>query len=300
MPIRFNAYPPDRPAVVRILDENKPYRIGRAAECELRIDHPSVSRFHAELSDTTGADAEWRLHDTGSKNGLRVNGHATLSMNFSTSGWFAVGDVYCWLEFIDAGAATNFRAQTQRRREGSREMSMRISSHLDIGELISQTLDVVIELSGLERGFVLFAPASEPLRVRANRGLAPSDLAKASFSGSAAAVDQALNKHEAVVCCDTNDSPWLGLRPSVRLGGIRAVLCVPLQIAEGGRGAIYVDSRKPGPPVTELDLELIESVAQHASAAIAAGLLHGQVRDLLQSAADLDEVAPRWDELHPL
>jgi len=300
MPVRFNAYPPDRPAVVRILDENKPYRIGRAAECELRIEHPSVSRFHAELSEATGADTEWRLRDTGSKNGLRVDGHATLSMNFSTSAWFAVGDVYCWLEFIDAVAATNFRTQTQRRREGSREMSMRISSHLDIGELISQTLDVVIELSGLERGFVLFAPAGEPLRVRANRGLAPSDMAKASFSGSAAAVDQALSRHEAVVCCDTNDSPWLGLRPSVRLGGIRAVLCVPLQIADGGRGAIYIDSRKPGPPVTELDLELIESVAQHASAAIAAGLLHGQVRDLLQSAADLDEVAPRWDELHPL
>lgn len=302
MPVRFNAYPPDRPAVVRILDEGKPHRIGRAAECELRIDHPSVSRFHAELSVATTGDAQtsWRLHDTGSKNGLRVDGHATLSTKFSASTWFAVGDVYCWLEFIDAATATSFRAHAERRRQSSRELSMRIASHLDIGDLISQTLDVVLELSGLERGFVLFAPAGEPLRVRAKRGLAAGDLAKASFSGSAAAVDHALDKHEAVVCCDTQDTPWLGLRPSVRLGGIRAVLCVPLQVADGARGAIYVDSRKPGPAVTELDLELIESVAQHASAAIAAGLLHGQVQDLLQSAADLDETAPRWDELHPL
>ena len=299
MPVRFNAYPPDRPAVVSVLDDDKPYRIGRASECELRIDHPSVSRFHAELSGPEGTCGAWRLHDTASKNGLRVNGHATLDMQLTDSMWFAVGDVYCWLEFIDVATANSFRAQTERRRQGSREISMRLTSHLDIGELISQTLDVVLELAGLERGFVLFAPAGEPLRVRACRGLAAGDLSKANFSGSAAAVDQSLDTQRAVVCCDTNESPWLGLRPSVRLGGIRSVICVPLQIDDGARGVIYADSRRPGPPVTELDLELIESVAQHTAAAIAAGQLQGEVQSLMQTA-DIDEVAPRWDELHPL
>lgn len=299
MPVRFNAYPPDRPAVVHVLDDAaQSYRIGRANDCELRIDHPSVSRYHAELSGMA-RDSTWRLHDTASKNGLRINGHATLSIDFTESAWFAVGDVYCWLEFIDSVAASSFRAQTERRRQGSREMSLRIAAHLDIGELVAQTLDVVLELSGLERGFVLFAPPGEPLRVRACRGLASGDLAKASFSGSAAAVDQALNRHEAVVCCDTSESPWLGLRPSVRLGGIRAVVCVPLQIDDGARGAIYADSRKPGPPVTELDIELIQSVAQHASAAITAGRLQSELQKLMRSG-DLDEVAPRWDQLRPL
>jgi GAF domain-containing protein len=300
MPVRFTAYPPDRPALVRVLDADTPYRIGRAGDCELCIDHPSVSRFHAELTGTAGETTDWRLHDTGSKNGLRVDGHATLNINFTASAWFAVGDVYCWLEFIDAATATSIRTQTERRRQGSRELSMRIAAHLDIGELISQTLDVVLELCGLERGFVLFAPNGEPLRVRANRGLAVGDIAKASFSGSASAVDQALSKGQPVVCCDTQDSPWLGLRPSVRLGGIRALVCFPLQVADGARGVIYVDSRKPGPPVTELDIELIETVAQQASAAIAAVRLQGEVQSLLQTAKDLDEIAPRWDELHPL
>src|SRR6185312_8074894 len=170
-------------------------------------------------------------------------------------------------------------------------MSMRITAHLDTGALVAQTLDVVLELSGLERGFVLIAPAGEPLRVRACRGISASDLSKGSFSGSVASVDQALDRGEAVVCCDTNDSPWLGLRPSVRLGGIRALVCLPLQISDGARGAVYVDSRKPGPPVTELDLELIQSVAQHASAAITAGRLQSEVHKLMASG-DLDEIAP--------
>jgi len=300
MPIRFTAYPPDRPALVRVFDESEQtYRLGRASDCEVCIDHPSISRYHAELSGAAEGESGWRLLDTASKNGLRMNGHATLHIDFTESAWFAVGDVYCWLEFIDAAAAQAFRAQAERRRQGSREQSLRIAAQLDVGELIAQTLDVVLELSGLERGFVLVAPPGEPLRVRACRGLTAGDLSKASFSGSAAAVDQAVDRAEAVVCCDTNESPWLGLRPSVRLGGIRAVVCLPLQIGDGARGAIYVDSRKPGPPVTELDMELIQSVAQHASATITANRLQHEVQQLMM-AADLDEVAPRWDQLRPL
>ena len=297
MPVRFAAYPPDRPALVRLLDDGELYRIGRAVECELRIDHASVSRFHAELAIPSG-ELVWRLHDTGSKNGLRVTGHAARSADFRETTWFAVGDVYCQLEFIDAATAANFREHSYRRRQSSHEMSMRLSAQLEVGELLSQTLGVVLELSGLERGFVLFAPAGEPLRIRACRGLAAGDLAKASFSGSAAAVEQTLGRNEAVVCCDTNDSPWLGLRPSVRLGGIRAVVCVPLRISEGARGTLYADSRKPGPPVTELDMELIQSVAQHASAVITAGRLQAEVQKLMRSD-DLDEIAPRWDQLRP-
>ncbi len=295
MPARFTAYPPDRAALVRVIEEGSIYRIGRSEECELRIDHPSISRYHAELN--AAHSGGWVLRDTGSKNGLRVGGHLSPRSDLRESSWFAVGDVYCWLELIDVIAASRFRAQNDSRRATSRELSARFSGSIDIGTLIPQALDVVLEMSGLERGFVLYAPAGEPLRVRASRGMHSTDISKASFSGSAAAVDQAIVKRAPVVCCDTHESPWLGLRPSVRLGGIRALVCVPLRLGEGASGAIYVDSRKPGPPVTELDLELIESVAQHAAHVVAVGHLQGEVRGLTEQ---LDDVAPRWDALRSL
>jgi hypothetical protein len=295
MPARFTAYPPDRAALVRVIDEGAVYRLGRADDCELRIDHQSVSRYHAELN---APDRDWWvLQDTGSKNGLRVGGYLRNRADIQESSWFAVGDVYCWLEFIDNATATQLAAQTDSRRAISRQMSARFSASVDIGTLIPQTLDVVLEMSGLERGFVLYAPAGEPLRVRASRGMRNADISKASFSGSASAVDQAIAKRAPVVCCDTNESPWLGLRPSVRLGGIRALVCVPLRLGDGATGVIYVDSRRPGPPVTELDLELIESVAQHASHIVAVGHLQGEVSELTEQ---LDDVAPRWDALRSL
>lgn len=299
MPARFSAYPPDLPAVVRVLDEDVHYRIGRASDCELHIEHFSVSRLHAELVGNANPQPAWMLHDTGSKNGLRVDGHLTLSANFKTNAWFAIGDVYCQIELLDVGAAERLRAQTESRRTGSRELAARLSPRLSVGTLIQQTLEVMLELSGLERGFVLYAPPGRPLRVHASHGLEPEELSKASFSGSAGAVDKAMTTHAPVVCCDTADSPWLGLRPSVRLGGIRALVCLPLRMGDGCNGAIYIDSRKPGPPVTELDMELLDSVAQHTATVLAARSLQVAVEKLLL-AADLDAQAPRWDEVQPL
>ena len=297
MPARLTTYPPDQSALVRILDEDTVYTIGRIQECEICIDHPSISRRHAELVGMNGELTSWKLHDIGSKNGLRVDGHLTLKASFTGSVWFAVGDVYCWLEMIDTAHATQARAQFASKRAHSRELSVQFTPKLDIGTLIPQALDVVLELAGLERGFVLYSPAGQALRVRASRGMDMHDLSKASFTGSATAVNQALNTNHSVVCCDTNDSPWLGLRPSVRLGGIRALICVPLHLIDGGKGVIYADSRVPGPAITDLDLELIENVANHASHVLAANLLQGEVDRLLESGAELDEIAPRWDEL---
>jgi GAF domain-containing protein len=74
---------------------------------------------------------------------------------------------------------------------------------------------------------------------------------------------------------------------------------VPLRLSGKSVGAIYADSRKPGPPVTELDLELIENVARHAAAAFEAARLEGAVADIVRSAADAGVRAPLWSDLRP-
>jgi hypothetical protein len=294
MPARFNAFPPDRAALTRLLEDGELYRIGRDDSCELRLDHASVSRMHATLDSSAGA---WMLADNASKNGVRVNGAPVVQAHLRELAWFAIGDVYCSLEPIDTAAAARLRQQQESRRIVSHWLSDRLSPSLGTDALIAQTLDVVLELVGLERGFVLYAPPGEPLRVRAYRGMVTTEFGRAEFAGSVAAVEQALGAGRSVICCDTNESPWLGARPSVRLGGIRAVLCVPLQVARDCLGALYADSRRPGPAVTELDLELIETVAGHAAAVLSARQLRGEVAELLQAAAGAGLHAPRWDEL---
>lgn len=85
----------------------------------------------------------------------------------------------------------------------------------------------------------------------------------------------------------------------MRLGGIRGLVCVPLRLSGKSVGVIYADSRKPGSPVTELDLELIENVARHAAAAFEAARLEDNVADVVRSAADAGIRAPLWADLRP-
>ncbi|MFC0041129.1 DUF1707 and FHA domain-containing protein [Actinomadura rayongensis] len=58
------ALPPD--GLARIL-------VGRAPGCHLTLPDRTVSRLHAEIHRTPGAE-HWTVHDLGSMNGTRVNG----------------------------------------------------------------------------------------------------------------------------------------------------------------------------------------------------------------------------------
>lgn len=294
MTARFEAYPPDRASLVRLLEPGRVYRVGRNSVCELHIDHDSVSRFHAELQDDARG---WHVSDTGSKNGLRVDGHLVLQAQLTDSIWFAIGDVYCRFEPLSPEQAHEQRLHENTRRSISRALSSRLSPELGFEPLLAQTLDAMLEVSGLGRGFVLYGESVDTLRVRASRGIGLDELTRSSFAGSAGAVDRALRERRSVICGDTGDTPWLGARPSVQLGGIRSVICVPL--LHGGEllGVVYVDSRRPGTPLTELDQELIENIAGHAVAALAMARLRDAVDSLREASNAAGARAPRWAEV---
>ncbi|MBN7794993.1 FHA domain-containing protein [Parahaliea mediterranea] len=51
------------------------YRMGRAAGCDIHLEDRSVSKCHAELRHT---DGQWQVLDTGSSNGILVNGRRVV------------------------------------------------------------------------------------------------------------------------------------------------------------------------------------------------------------------------------
>lgn len=63
--------------------------IGRADDCELRVDHESVAPHHAEVTLTE--DGQVRLRDLGSASGTRVNGQAVSETVLTSGDEIAVG-----------------------------------------------------------------------------------------------------------------------------------------------------------------------------------------------------------------
>lgn len=287
MQARLIAYPPEQPAIVRTARPGERLRIGRAPDNDLRLDHPSVSRAHAEL---LGFDAGWQLRDLGSKNGSFIDGTpADDYAPLAKPCWLRFGDVHCEFGLLGDDALAAEEAGRDARRAAVTAHTARLEHATRLGDLLDASLRSVLDLSQCERGFLLLADGDD-FRVRSAQRLDPQALPGRDFSGSVGAVRRALRERRAVVANDIARDAFLVHRDSVVAHGLRALLCLPLFEGDRVLGAIYADRTGAGPAITTLDLDLLQAFAEHAAVWIAAR----RATDALARHAD---AAPRWSRI---
>ena len=284
---RLIAYPPDAAAIVRTARPGERLRIGRAPDNDLRLDHPSVSRAHAELE---GLPHGWQLRDLGSKNGTFIDGHAIRETPVPRAAWIRFGDVHC--EYVPLTAAELAREDAGRaaRRTVATALTARLEHIARIGDLLDASVRSVLDISQCERGFLLLEDGAD-FRVRSAQALDPQRLPDRAFSGSVGAVRRALEERRVVVANDVSRDAWLSNRDSVVAGGLHALLCLPLLDGDRTLGAIYADRTGPGQAITTLDLELLQAFAEHAAVWIAAR------RATERLAQPMTGDAPRWSRI---
>ncbi len=281
MSAQLIAYPPDSAAVVRTVPAGGSLRIGRAADADLVIDHPSVSRAHAELGD---AGAGWRLRDLGSKNGSFIDGARSDEGLLPPNCWLRFGDVHC--EFAAIAASDEAAARRAARHATAAAHTTRLQHAVGLGDLLDASLRSVVELAQCERGFVLLqGPRGH--EVRAVLSLDPASLGERRFRGSIGAVQRALAQRKPVIVHEIARAAWLAQRASVVGAGLHALVCLPLLDGERELGAIYADRVRPGPPIDTLDAELLSAFAENAALWIAAR----------QASERLPAPAPRWENI---
>lgn len=284
MQARLIAYPPDNAALVRLLGPGDAIRIGRAAECDLHLDHPSVSRAHADLQERQGA---WQLRDLGSKNGSYVDGIRLPEMTLMQACWLRFGDVFCEFAPLTAAEIAVGNSGLRARRAAATAHTARLEGVQDLDDLLDASLRGVLELAQCDRGFVLL-DAGDGFSVRASLALDPSRLTTRAFSGSVGAVRRALDHGRSVVANDIGQEAWLASRGSVADAGLRSLVCLPLRDGQSTLGAIYADRIRSGPAITDLDLELLEAFTERAALWISA-----RRASALLDGAD----APDWDRI---
>jgi ABC transport system ATP-binding/permease protein len=81
------------------LTQDRPLVVGRGEECDVSINHPSVSRVHAEIQPL--GDGRYEIVDRESANGVRVNGVELPRTLMDARDVVELGDVI--LKFIPAG-----------------------------------------------------------------------------------------------------------------------------------------------------------------------------------------------------
>jgi hypothetical protein len=284
MQARLIAYPPDAPATTRWLEPGERLRIGRGQECGVVLDHPSVSRAHAEIHHD---GTTWRLHDLGSKNGSHVDGVAIQDHALPDACWLRLGDSYCEFATFGRAQAADIRHRQTERRALSTALARKVANETRSEALPDQVLRGVVELAGCSRGFLLLAApagnAGDDFSVSASLSLQPDALAGRAFSGSVGAVQQVLASGKPAVVNDIGSDAWLAARASVIAGGLQTLVCLPLLDGASVFGAVYADRNRPGEPITDFDLELLSAFAESATLYL-----------LARRAMHRLDAAPRW------
>lgn len=287
MPARLTAYLPDRPAASCLARPPQRFRIGRGAECEFRIDHPSVSREHARLS---WLDGHWQLQDLGSKNGSFVDSVRSESFVLGEHAWLRLGDIHCEFTALSDAAADKAEQRLGLRRANSLILIEGLAKQTALPDLLQETVRAAVELADCERGFLLLTHRGA-LDVAASHGLEAGEIRSRRFRGSVSAVQRALEQRAAVVVNDIHADGELAGRASVIASNLRALVCLPLLAGGEPLGLIYADSRRAGVVITEMDLELLRAFAERAAVWIAA-------RRGMQALAELAAPAALgWDEV---
>jgi len=172
-------------------------------------------------------------------------------------------------------------------------LSQTFNSSLDLDEVLNRVIDEVIVATRAERGFVMLRDGQGRLMFHVARGMDQSTIQDPVFQISLGIVEGVARNGQSVLTGDAQIDPRFSMRQSVRLLGLRSILCVPLKMKEQILGTVYVDNRIQAGIFTQADLDLLSAIAYSAAIAIENARLYqlavekGRLESELQVARDV-------------
>ena len=281
MSAKLTLYPPQRTSRYFLFPEGQSRLAGRESESDLVIDDPRVSGRHARFE---WSEKGWNLVVLGSKNGTFVNGFPVTTVSLVDEDWISFGGLLSRFELLSDVQVRALESERQERLQTTAELGRGLRDAEDPRNLLRRLLDSVLQVAGAERGLVLLLGSSGELRAEVAGGFRFRDSFGERFSGSLGAIEAVLRTGRSVVASDAKSDAFLGKRPSVVDRGIAALACVPLRADDRALGVIYVDGRRRGGGFTDLDLEMLEALADQAALVVASTTVERRIRELLGEA----------------
>ncbi|GEM_PF-766591 len=279
MPARITACYPDLPAKESVLFENSQYQVGRDHDCEVRLNHPSVSRKHA-LVNARGE--HWYLKDGLSSNGVRINGQVIDDGQLSSNDIISLGEIDCLFELKTKQQLDSIDAHNEWRIQQSRKSYNELASQ-SLLDALDEQLYSLLNLTGTQRGLVMLGNSPEALTVCAAKGMSHQDFHSKSFEGSVGAMQRALQQRSPVLAMDVKLDHLLASRESIQRKQIAALACIPLLADNNLVGVVYTDSKEANKVLTELDLEILNLVSEQIKINSEAIVLQNEISAILSN-----------------
>lgn len=274
---------------------SSPFRIGRQAGNELTLRDSRISRQQAQILSENGS---WILEDLGSRHGTFVNGEKVLRHELQPKDKidFGMSDSYR-LVFIGEGATieelverVEAPAPTQ---AGSRELyhlgvllevARTLGTGLSLEDVLTAVVDAAIQVTRTERGVLLTAGSpGEELQMVVARDAQRSTLRPDQLRVSQSVVKRVATTRRELIVSDTgDDAGGMSQTESVARLELHTVVAIPIDklpvietldatisTRQGELlGVLYLDSHAPSSAFSELDREVLRTLAREAATVI--------------------------------
>lgn len=199
------------------------------------------------------------------------------------------------------------------------EITRRLNSSLDLGEVLEYVIDRVIEITRAERGFLMLRDddAGE-MEFKVARGMDHTDLNSPEFQVSTSIIRKVERTRQPLLTDNAQVDDRFTRGESIMILGLRSILCVPIMVKERLIGVIYVDNRLQVGLFNEGHRDLLAAFASQAGIAIDNARLYqvavekGRMEKELQMAKDIQrgmlpkdlpvypgyEIAADWRSAH--
>lgn len=148
------------------------------------------------------------------------------------------------------------------------EVTQVINSSLDLTETLNLVMDLLIHLTGAERGCLMMLDEDGALQIRAARQFELGSADSADLELSHTVVQEAVENAQPVLTTNAQIDPRFSAQESVVGYQLRSVVCVPLHVRGRVIGALYLDNRMKEGVFCEDDLPMLRAFANQAAVAI--------------------------------
>lgn len=273
-----------------------PFRIGRQTGTELTLRDSRISRLQAQICVD---GSRYILEDLGSRHGTFVNGEKVDRHELQPKDQidFGVADSYRLVYLGDAAGVTDLEELIGRvESEPAVPASSRELHHLGVllevarvlhrglalEDVLTAVLDAAIGVTHTQRGMLLLAQPDKQMKPTVARDAQRRTLRPEDLDISQSVLQQVVRTRRELIVTDMGDDPGISAQASVVRLQLHTVVAIPLEkmpvlnsldTTAIGKvpellGVLYLDSHAPSSAFTDLDREVLRSLATEATTVI--------------------------------
>ena len=172
-----------------------------------------------------------------------------------------------------------------------------VNSSLDLNQTLESVIDVVVDISGAERIYVMLSDKDGDLVIRAARNWDQESLPEGEVIFSRNIVEAAIEQGEPILTLNAQEDDRFAQAASVAIHDLRSILCVPLQLRDEVIGVLYADNRMTAGTFEKALVPLMGAFANQVAIAIVNARHFGQVNaDLQKAQIELRRLQIQLDE----